>query len=119
MITMELWSYTDGRRMLRMSFLSELRSKNLRPTKIKHDTSSPVLNSNYDAPTQTNDASVLHCNLENWYNLLDHDDITYRSLFVPLSQSDAKLLIQAYEDTERRPEIVKAAAEGYSRSNII
>jgi hypothetical protein len=57
------------------------------------------------------DLSVLDCNIEHWVPLLG--DLTYDTLLVPLSLSDATLLLEAYEDTERHPDIVESAAASY------
>ena len=53
----------------------------------------------------------MNCNIERWASLLG--DLTYGTLFVPLTPADAGQLLEAYKDTERRPDAVKSAAAAY------
>jgi hypothetical protein len=55
---------------------------------------------------------VLNCNLERWSDLLG--DLTYDTLFVPLTRDDAVQFLEAYyKDTEQRPDAVESAAAAY------
>lgn len=53
----------------------------------------------------------MSCNLEHWAHLLG--DLTYDTLFVPITPTDARHLREAYEDSERRPNAVESAAVVY------
>jgi hypothetical protein len=65
----------------------------------------------FDSISEEYDTSVLSCNLENWAHLLG--DLTYDTLFVPFTLTDARHLLEAYEDSERRPDAVQSAAAAY------
>lgn len=61
--------------------------------------------------TERYDKAVIQANIENWSDLIK--DFTPRTLLVPISLDDARILLQGYEDLEKRPEDVAAAAAAY------
>lgn len=94
-----------------MSLLDQIRSaKPLRKVGIEHDASAPKVTDVLEISAQY-DRKVLQANIENWAHILD--SFTARTVYIPLSQDHGKLLKEAYEDLERRPQVVQKAAEEY------
>ncbi|KZV96958.1 hypothetical protein EXIGLDRAFT_764867 [Exidia glandulosa HHB12029] len=85
------------------ALLADLRTVKLRQTHIERDSSAPRLVGELDAISDSYDASVLQCNIENWLPLLGPPGLTFETLLVPLTVEQAQLLIRAYDEAERHP----------------
>ncbi|KAH8832705.1 D123-domain-containing protein [Flagelloscypha sp. PMI_526] len=100
-----------------MAFLEQL----LNPPPLKktpgivHDASRPDMRNTLEISDKY-DKSVIQANIENWSEILR--DFTPHTLLVPLSQSNARLLQQAYENLEKRPEAVSVAAKIFVSAGV-
>ncbi|KAJ7362314.1 hypothetical protein DFH08DRAFT_731694 [Mycena albidolilacea] len=92
-----------------MSLLDGIRAgRQLRKVGIQHDSSAPSLVDNVKL-TDEYDAIVLQANIENWGSAVA--DFTPKTMQVPLTLAQGRLLLRAYEKLEHdRENIVSAAA---------